>query len=336
MAYFPSLNNSRPRSTWSSTWYGLFVFSRSIAWSKSPRGQGRFVAFQVEPGPQAIEMGQPRLELDGAIQLFEGQVQLVQPAVGLGQVDIGLVRLRLPLDRRFQVGDGVFESLLPDAQNPAIDGEHIAGIVIEGQLRGLLEVGIGRAPRLQLLLSEAPQQIKPDKIGALRQTGAEQRPGLGGPPLPQQANRIEILRPEMAWLALEHLIEFLDRLAEFLATIQLIRHQEVIENIVQGAPWAALLGLRRLRLIAEHVQVACPPQVKSPGRRSEPPGLFEETQGLSQVLFLFGRLPVGCGLCLGLGKNQQKLIAISQDLGLLSVAQVGIEFGASLLLRRTP
>ena len=122
-------------------------------------------------------MGQPRLELDGAIQLFESQVQLVEPAVSLGQVDIGLVGPRLPLDRRFEVGDGVFESLLPDAQNAAIDGEHVAGIVIEGQLRGLLKVGIGRAPRLQLLLSEAAQQIKPDKIGALRQAGAEQASG---------------------------------------------------------------------------------------------------------------------------------------------------------------
>ena len=78
-------------------------------------------------------MGQPRLELDGAIQLFEGQVQLAQPPVGLGQVDIGLVRVRLPFDRRFQVGDGVVESLLPDAQDAAIDEEHIAGIVIERQ-----------------------------------------------------------------------------------------------------------------------------------------------------------------------------------------------------------
>ena len=114
----------------------------------------------MEPGPQAIKVGQPRLELDGAIQLFESQVQLAQPAVSLGQVDIGLVGVRLPLDRRFQVGDGVFESLLPDAQNPAIDREHIAGIVIERHLRGLLEIGIGRSPRLQLLLSEAPQADK--------------------------------------------------------------------------------------------------------------------------------------------------------------------------------
>ena len=33
------LSNSRPRSTWSSTRYGLFVFSRSIAWSKSARAR---------------------------------------------------------------------------------------------------------------------------------------------------------------------------------------------------------------------------------------------------------------------------------------------------------
>ena len=122
-------------------------------------------------------MGQPRLELDGAIQLFEGQVQLAQPAIGLGQVDIRLVGTRLPLDRRFQIGDRVVESLCPDAQNAAIDEEHVAGILIEGHLRGLLEVGIGRAPRLQLLLSEAPQQIEPDEIGSLSQTGARATPG---------------------------------------------------------------------------------------------------------------------------------------------------------------
>ena len=225
-------------------------------------------------------MGQPRLELDGAIQLFEGQVQLVQPAVSLGQVDIGLVRVRLPLDRRFQVGDGVFESLLPDAQNPAIDGEHIAGIVIEGHLRGLLEVGIGRAPRLQLLVSEAPQQIKPDKIGALSQTGAEQGPGLGGPPLAQQADRIEILRPEMAWLALEHLIEFLDRLAEFLATIQLIGHQEVIENLVEGSALGRLLGLRRCRRDRRACSGSVPAAGEKPGTACRSAGPVRGNSGL--------------------------------------------------------
>ena len=100
-------------------------------------------------------------------------------------------------------------------------------------MRGLLKVGIGRGPRLQLFLSEAPQQIKPDEIGALREARAQKCPGLGGPPLAQQANRIEILRPEMARLSLEHLIEFLDGVAKFLATIQLIGHQEVVENLVE-------------------------------------------------------------------------------------------------------
>jgi hypothetical protein len=49
---------------------------------------------------------------------------------------------------------------------------------------------------------------------------------------------------------------------------------------------------------------------------SEPPGLFEETQGFTQVLF-FRAASGRTRLCLGLGKNQQKLIAISQDLALL-------------------
>ena len=114
-------------------------------------------------------------------------------------------------------------------------------------MRGLLEVGIRRVPRLQFLLSEAPQQIKPDKIGALSQTGAEQGPGLGGPPLAQKADRIEILRQKWPGLPSSTLIEFLDRLAEFLATIQLICHQEVIENLVKGSALGRLLGLRRFR-----------------------------------------------------------------------------------------
>ena len=103
-------------------------------------------------------------------------------------------------------------------------------------------------------------------MGALCKTGAEQRPGLGGPPLAQQANRIQILRPEMAWLALEHLIEFLDRIAKFLATIQLIGHQEVIENLVERSALGLIFGVRRRRTIAEHIQVPRPPQMKSPGR----------------------------------------------------------------------
>ena len=88
-------------------------------------------------------------------------------------------------------------------------------------------------------MGEAPQQVEPDEIGALGEAGAEQGPGLGGPLLPQQAERIEILRPEMAGLPLEHPIELLDRLGELLAAIQLVRHQEVIEDIVEGGAWAA-------------------------------------------------------------------------------------------------
>ena len=141
----------------------------------------------------------------------------------------------------------------------------------------------------------------------------------------------------MARLALEHLIEFLDGLAEFLATIQLIGHQEVIENLVERSALGLVFGVRRRRTIAEHVQVARPPQMKSPGRRADPPGLFEKTQGLTQVLFLFGWLRVGRGLCFGFGENQEELIAIAQDLGLLRAAQVGIELGARLLSSsRTP
>ena len=92
----------------------------------------------------------------------------------------------------------------------------------------------------------------------------------------------------MAWLALEDLIEFLDRLAKFLATIQLIGHQEVIENLVERTRLGRIFGVRRRRTIAEHIQIACPPQMKSPGRRANPPGLFEITQSPTQVLFLFG------------------------------------------------
>ena len=88
----------------------------------------------------------------------------------------------------------------------------------------------------------------------------------------------------MARLALEHLIKFLDGVAKFLAAIQLVGHQEVIENLVERCTLSCFLGVRRLRPIAEHVQVAGPPQVKRPGGGSQPPRLFEETQGFTQVL----------------------------------------------------
>ncbi len=61
--------------------------------------QRRFVAFQVEPGPQAIEVGQPGSSWTARCNCSRARSNLFSPAVGLGQVDIGLVRLRLPLDR---------------------------------------------------------------------------------------------------------------------------------------------------------------------------------------------------------------------------------------------
>ncbi len=69
-------------------------------------------------------------------------------------------------------------------QNPAIDEKYIPSIVIQGHLRGLLEVGFRRAPGLQFLLSEAAQEIQPDKIGSLGEAGAQEGPSLGGPLLP--------------------------------------------------------------------------------------------------------------------------------------------------------
>ncbi len=162
---------------WSSTWYGLFAFSRWIARSKSDNASDGSPAFQVQPGSQSIEVGQPGLELDRSIQLVEGQVQLVEPAVRLRQVDIRLIGVGLQLDRGIQVGDRIVEPAGPDPQDPAIDEEHIAGIVVEGHLRGLQEVGLRRTPRLKLLMGEAPQEIEPEEIGSLRQTGARGTPG---------------------------------------------------------------------------------------------------------------------------------------------------------------
>ena len=111
------------------------------------------------------------------LQLFEGQVELVAPPVSLGQIDKRLVGLGLELDRGFQVGDGVVDAVGPDAQNAAIDEKHIPSVVIKGHLRGLLEVGIRRSPRLQLLLGEAAQEIQPDKIGALARGRRSRGPG---------------------------------------------------------------------------------------------------------------------------------------------------------------
>ena len=135
----------------------------------------------------------------------------------------------------------------------------------------------------------------------------------------------------MAGLGFEHSIELLDRLAELLPSIELVRHQEMIEDTLERSRLGRLLVAGRVRRVTEQVQIACPPQVKSAERRSQPPRLIEVAQSSTQVLFLFERLPLGRGLGLRLGKNQEKLRAIRQDLGLLRIAQVGVELGSSLL-----
>ena len=174
-------------------------------------------------------------------------------------------------------------------------------------------------------MGEAPQQVQPDEIGALGEAGAEQGAGLGGLMLPQEAERIEVLRPEMARLALEHPIEFLVRLVELLATIQLVGHQEVIDHVDEGRAARRPFRLGRPRGVAQPAQVARPPQVIGPGGRAQPTGLLQVGQGRSQELFLLARLPAGDGLGLGLGEDQQELGAIRPDLGLLPVVEVGVE-----------
>ncbi len=134
----------------------------------------------------------------------------------------------------------------------------------------------------------------------------------------------------MARLALEHQIEFRDGLGEFLATIQFIGHQEVVENLVHGSGLGFLLGLGRRRAIAEHAEIASPPQKERAGGRAETPGLVEKTQGLVQVFFIPAGLTAGGGLCLGFCENQQELIAIAHDLGFLAAAQVVVKLGVNV------
>ena len=164
----------------------------------------------------------------------------------------------------------------------AIDEEDVTRVLIEGQLRGLPEVGVGLVPRLQLLLGEAAQQIKPDKVGALRQAGAEQGPGLGRPLLPQEAERIEILRPEVAGTSCQHPVKLPDGLGKLLAAVELIGHQEMIENVVERRLARRLLGLFGLRRLAQQVQIARPFQMKRARGRSECLGMIEVTEGSLQ------------------------------------------------------
>ena len=89
-------------------------------------------------------------------------------------------------------------------------------------------------------------KIEPDKIGPLRQAGAQKGAGLGGPLLPQQTKRVQILCPEMARLALEHPIKFLDRRRKLLATIKLVSHQKMVEHAVGGRALGRLLRSGRL------------------------------------------------------------------------------------------
>lgn len=97
----------------------------------------------------------------------------------------------------------------------------------------------------------------------------------------------------MPRLALEHPIKLLDRLVELLATIQLVRQQEVIENAVKRSTPGRPFGSGRLHPITEPIQVTRTTQVEGPGGGNEPLGLVEQAQGPAQVPVRLGRLLVG-------------------------------------------
>ncbi len=61
-------------------------------------------------------------------------------------------------------------------------------------MQRFLIVGVRRVIRLQLALGETAQQIEPDEVGTLRQTGAEVHPCFRRPVLAQQTQRAEVVR----------------------------------------------------------------------------------------------------------------------------------------------
>ena len=58
--------------------------------------------------------------------------------------------------------------------------------------------------------------------------------------------------------------------------------------------------------------------------------MIEVTEGSLQEYLVLGRLLVGRELGFRLGEDEQELIAIAGDLGLLSIAELGIECGPSV------
>ena len=83
----------------------------------------------------------------------------------------------------------------------------------------------------------------------------------------------------MARLALEHLIEFLDGLAEFLATIQLIGHQEVIENLVEGSALGRLARPAPLPRDRRACSGSAPAAGETPGRACRAAGPVRGNSG---------------------------------------------------------
>ena len=94
---------------------GALAVDRAV---KVLEGQVRLVAFEVEAGPQAIEVRQSRLDLDGALERLERFAELALPAVRLSQIDKSLVGLGLELDRRVEIVDRVVDTAGADAQAP--------------------------------------------------------------------------------------------------------------------------------------------------------------------------------------------------------------------------
>ncbi len=159
---------------------------------------------------------------------------------------------------------------------------------------------------------------------------------LSRPLEPQEAERVEVLRPEMSRLLRQHSLELGDRLSESLAAIEFIGDLEVIDDIEQRRRQGGLLGFLRLVLPRKKSEVACPPQLESAARRSQPLALLQVGQGLAQVLFLVGWARLGRGLGFRLGKNQQQPGTVLEDFGLLHIAEVRIEPGPSFLPRYHP
>ena len=263
-----------------------------------------------------------------------------------GQVEIRLGVFGNKLDRLVEVGKRIVKPLPANIQHAAIRQAHVlrhrARVLTQDLIKVRLrrnEVGLAQ-PRLFLLEShfaggETAEKLRPMEV--LLQVQAGRQLGAGIRPLPQAelAQAGDVMRPVIVGMLLEHQRTRFDRVDPAILPVRFHAGQKPVES-------PSCLG---------RIQVGCVPVKRSAVALSQEAGLvaMEGAHRTTGAVAQPGRQrqqlqgPVGAGPaclgrvdgtrrggCLGVGPDQQQLIAIADQAGILGgveIPAVAIENG---------